>query len=62
VLDKMPGASIEQTREVIAAMVADVLREGSGEIVDSREARTAISKKTAELFRKHLNDSIRKTA
>lgn len=54
VLDKIPGASIEQMRDVISAMVEDVLREGAGEIVDGREARTAISKKTAELFKAKL--------
>lgn len=44
-----------------AAMVEDVLREGSGEIVDSREARAAIGRRTAEMFktmlRKRLTES-----
>jgi hypothetical protein len=56
VLDKLgPDAGIERTRDVISGMIDDVLREGSGEIVDSREARAAISRKAAELFRRHLN-------
>lgn len=54
VIDKLPGVQIEQMREVIAAMTEDVLREGAGEIVDSREARAAIGKKTAELFKARL--------
>lgn len=62
VLDKMPGASIEQTRDVISAMVEDVLREGTGELVDSREARTAISKATAIMFKKKLQSALREGA
>jgi hypothetical protein len=55
VLDKLPGASsMGQTKEVIAAMIEDVLREGADEIADSKEARTAIGKKTAELFKAKL--------
>lgn len=51
VLDKIPGARIGQSGDVIRAMIADVMREGAGEIIDSKEARSAIGKKTAELFR-----------
>ena len=59
VLDKMPpGTSIENMRDVIAAMVADVMREGHGEIVDSKEARTAIGRMTAKLFQQKLKNSI----
>lgn len=61
VLDKMPGASIEQTRDVIAAMVEDVLREGAGELVDSREARAAIGKATAMMFKKRLQAALMET-
>ncbi len=45
---------IKRMREVIAAMEADVLREGAGEIVDSKEVRGALGKRTAELFKAHL--------
>lgn len=44
-----PG--LEQTGRVIKEMVADVLREAAGEIVDSKEARRAISKRAGQLFR-----------
>lgn len=55
VLDKLPpDLGIEDTREVIAAMTSDVLREGEGEFVDSREARSAIGRATAYLFKQHL--------
>ena len=37
---------------LIDAMVADVLREAEGEIVDGRPARKAIGNATAEMFRK----------
>jgi hypothetical protein len=59
VLNKMPGANIEQMRDVINAMVQDVLVEGAGEIVDSKEARAAISKKTAILFKQYLKNSLK---
>ena len=55
VLDKLePGIGMEKTKEVIAAMLEDILREARGEIVDSKEARVAIGKKTAILFKAHL--------
>lgn len=58
VLDKLPAATdISKTRDVIAAMVADVVREGAGEFVDSKEARGAIGKRTVELFKAHLKDA-----
>lgn len=46
---------MEQARDVINAMVEDVLREGAGEIVDSREARAAIGKKTMQFFKAYLH-------
>lgn len=58
VLDKLGDVSIESMRDVISAMVEDVEREGAGEIAASREARTAISKKTAELFKTHLKSKL----
>ena len=54
VLDKLPGADASRMREVIDAMVEDVTREGKAEIVDSKEARTAIGRKTAKLFLEKL--------
>lgn len=58
VLDKLGDVNIEQTRDVIAAMTEDVLREGAGEVVDSREARAAIGKKTAGLFKARLSSAL----
>lgn len=46
------------TPRVIAAMTEDVLREASGEIVDSREARAAIGRKTAQMFKAVLQARI----
>jgi hypothetical protein len=53
VLDHLGGGDIgiERTGDVVRAMVEDVLREGAGEIVDSKEARSAIGRKAALLFR-----------
>lgn len=63
VLDKLQAGGvafgIERTPDVIRAMVEDVLREGAGELVDSKEARQAIGKRTAVLFKKRLQDSLR---
>lgn len=57
VTSKLEGAlSMCRMRKVIDAMTEDVLREGSGEIVDSKEARTAIGRKTAELFKLMLQE------
>lgn len=55
VLDKLPEVSdISQVKRVIDAMIEDVLREGSGEIVDSPAARSTISKRTVALFKQVL--------
>jgi len=55
VLDKLPDAKgAGHTRAVIDAMLEDVLREGAGEIKDSKEARQAICKKAAALFHQKL--------
>jgi len=62
VLDHLAAAGgevgIERTRDVIAAMQKDVLREGAGEIVDSHAARAAIGKKTAEMFKTRLRAAL----
>lgn len=52
VLDKLsPDVSLSDTRLVIDAMIQDILIEASGEIIDSPEARKAISKRTAQMFK-----------
>lgn len=45
---------IRDTGKVIAAMVEDVYREAKGEIVESKEAAAAISRKTAQMFKQRL--------
>ena len=64
VLDKMPVEmrTIQNLGNIIQAMVEDVIREGAGEIVDSKEARTAIGARTAQLFKSNLNRNIRSEA
>ena len=60
VLDKLgPGIGMERTRDVIAAMVEDVVREGANEFVDGREARAAIGKATATLFKATIVSRLR---
>lgn len=52
VLDKIPGPhDMSTTPKVIAAMLEDVQREASGEIVESKGARQAIGKRAAALFK-----------
>lgn len=58
VLDKIPGANMEQVPTVIAAMVEDVYREAKGEIVESKEAQAAIGKRTVALFREWLKSQL----
>jgi hypothetical protein len=51
VLQKFPDKKIELCGEIAKAMIEDIIREGKDEIVDSKEARKAISKKAIELFK-----------
>lgn len=54
VLDKVPGAGMEQIPTIISAMVDDVYREAKGEIVESKDTRAAIGKRTVELFKDRM--------
>lgn len=58
ILDKLPGHCMERMREIIAAAIEDVLREGSGEIVDSDAVRKAIGKKTAIEYKRFLQSKL----
>lgn len=58
VLDKLPGVGIQDMLKVIAAMIEDVTREGRGEIVDNDEARKAISRATAVMFKKRCTSAL----
>jgi Rnl2 family RNA ligase len=54
-----PDTNISAMGEVIQAMNADIEREAKGEIMESKEARKAISKKTAELFKEYLQEKLK---
>lgn len=43
---------------ILKNMVEDVMREGAGEIVDSKEVRKAISKKTSQMFKDSLKNTL----
>ncbi len=58
VLQKFPSAQIEQTKDIIHAMIEDVEREAKGEIVMSKEAKTTIGKRTASMFIARLKSAI----
>lgn len=59
VLDKLPkGINVESTRLVIDAMIEDVVREGSGEFVDSQLARKFIGAKAAQMFKERLKSAL----
>lgn len=62
VLDKIEGViDITRTGDVVKAMIEDVLREGKGEIVDSKEAQKAIGRVTAKLFTNRIKEDFRKS-
>jgi hypothetical protein len=58
VLDKTPGAGIENMKVIIDAMVEDVLREGAGEVEDTLPNRKAIGAATAVLFKSQLKEAL----
>lgn len=58
VLDKLGPVGVEQTSDVIRAMIEDVEREGAAEIVVSQEARRAIGSATAKLFKARLRKAL----
>jgi hypothetical protein len=56
VLDKLGNPDdISETGKVIKAMIEDVFREASGEIVESRTAQQAIGKACAILYKSKIN-------
>jgi len=59
VLDKIPNHSIEDMGAIIKAMTEDVYREGKNEIVESREAKKAIARKTALMYKRRLQNSLK---
>lgn len=59
VLDKLPkDIGMDKMQDIMKAMIEDIEREAKGEIVESKEARKAIGKKTVELFKARLRNSI----
>lgn len=61
VLDKHPDVTdMSGTPIIMKAMVEDVVREAENEIVDSKEARKAIQRLTAQLLKKHFQDELRR--
>jgi hypothetical protein len=59
VLSKLPqDINVEQTRDVIFAMLEDVEREASGEIIMSPDAKKAIGSRTAGMFKQRLKDAL----
>lgn len=49
-------ANVEHTRVVLDGMLADVYREGAGEIVESKEASSAICRRTAQMFKQRVKN------
>ena len=58
VLQSFEVIGIEQTGSVISSMIADVEREAEGEIVQSPEARRAISRRVALMFKNRLKQGL----
>lgn len=61
IVQKLPeNIHLESIPLVIKAMIEDIVREASGEIIDSKEARKAISTKTVILFKQYLQNKLQK--
>jgi hypothetical protein len=58
VLQDYAVIGIEQTGSVISSMIADVEREAEGEIIESPEARRAINRRTAIMFKNRLKQGL----
>jgi hypothetical protein len=59
ILDKLPqGIGMDKLPDIMKAMVEDIEREAKGEIVESKEAKKAIGKKTVEMFKLRLKNGI----
>lgn len=55
VLDQFPEAKIEDLGNIIKAMIADIEKEAGGEVENFKEARKSIGKKTAQMFKRRVN-------
>lgn len=58
VLDLFPEAGMEQLGDIIKAMIGDIEKEAGGEVENFKEARKAIGKKTAELFKEKMKQGL----
>lgn len=58
VLQKFPNAELKDIPQIIEAMKEDVLREAKGEIIESKDLGREISRKTAVMFKKRIQDSL----
>jgi hypothetical protein len=58
VIDKLGTVGMENTPDVIRAMIEDVTREAAGEIEDSKDARKAIGSATAKMFKAHIQEKL----
>ena len=54
ILSHFENVGIENTGEIIKVMIEDVIREGAGEIADSKELRRILGKRIAQLFKQYL--------
>jgi hypothetical protein len=54
--------SVEDTKEVIAEMIADIRREGAGEFEYTKNVEKAIGRKTAAMYKEWLEEQFRREA
>jgi hypothetical protein len=60
VLQKLPSdIDITKMPVILDAMVEDVLREGAGELIDSKDLRGQIKSLTAKLYKKKLQEDLK---
>jgi hypothetical protein len=58
VLDKIPDYGMDKIPAIMEAVLADVLREGAGEVVMGEAVNKAIKKKAVEMFKTFLKNKL----
>lgn len=58
VLQKIENPTIEKMPIIMNAMYEDIIKESKGEIVESKELRGCVNKKTAQLFKEWLQKQL----
>lgn len=58
ILDKFPEYQISDTPNIISAMIEDISREAKGEILENKDVRRCVGKRTAIMFKERLKGAL----